>query len=173
MLIRTFAGLVAVALTLAVAACGSDDEEPADRAATAPAATAQTDAGTGTTAAPETTTGAATETAEDEAASPEDQEGGAGDEEAARTEVELAFSRDGFSPREARVAPYIPVVVIVRSDGTAYDLRYRAPGARGSITGSGEAKLELDGMRPGEEAELSERNTGARARIVAADAAGP
>jgi hypothetical protein len=167
-LIRTFACLLVLGFTLGVTGCG-DDEDSGDGAATeAPSAEIVTTEGSGTAELPPST-----ETAPDEEASPEDQEGGAGDEEAARSEVVLEFTRDGLEPPIVRVAPFIAVALIVRSDGTEYDIAVSGPRSAGGANGTTETDIDLDGLRPGEKYEVRERNTGSVTAIVAGDDAGP
>lgn len=165
-MIRTFGGVCFCALVLAAAGCGEDEENGDSTVATAPALTAvpAETVDTGETGA---------ETDSGDGGSPEDQPGGAGDEEAARTEVVLEFSPQGLEPNEVRVSPFIPVELIIRSDGAEYDLSYTAPSSGGGANGTTEADFEIDGMRPGQEIEVEERNTDSRARIVASDDVGP
>lgn len=165
-LIRTSAGLCALALVFA-AGCGDDEERSAATTSTgiATGAATETQPATVPEAGATDTTGRET--------SPEDQPGGAGDEEAARSEAVLEFGSAGLSPEEVRVPPFIPVVLIVRSDGTEYDLTYRAPSSGGGANGTTEADFEIDGLRPGQEIEVVERNTDTTATVVASDDVGP
>ena len=159
MLIRTSACLFVLALTLSVTGCG-DDEEPAVEAPAADVVTTQE--------------GGTAELPDAPATSPEEQEGGAGDEEAARSEVELEFSRDGLEPPIVRVAPFIAVKLIVRSvDGSEYNLSVSGPLSGGGANGTTEADLDLEGLRPGQKYAVREKNTGAVTAIVASDDVGP
>lgn len=148
---------------LAVVGCGDDEENGDPDVATAPVVTTDR---VQTAQIPDTETG--------EGTSPEDQPGGAGDEEAARSEVIIEFSRDGLSPTEVRVPPFIQVVLVIRStDGTEYNLTYKAPSSGGGANGTSEADFDIDGLRPGQEIEIEERNTDSRAKVVASDDVGP
>ena len=163
MLIRTSAGVLALTLMLVAAGCGDDEESGDSSVATAPVVTTDR---VQTAQIPDTDT--------DEAGSPEDQPGGAGDEEAARSEVIIEFSKDGLSPTEVRVPPFIQVVLVIRStDGTEYDLSFKAPSAGGGANGTTEADFDIDGLRPGQEIEIEERNTDSRSKVVASDDVGP
>lgn len=151
---------------LAAAGCGDDEEPTAGTTATPPPpATTPLDS--------DDVTGTATVEEQAPPTSPEDQPGGAGDEEAARNEVVLEFSEDGLSPRRVQVAPFIAVRLIVRSDGTEYNLSYTGPVSAGGAAGDSEADFDIDGLRPGQEIEVVERKTDSRAVIVASDAVGP
>lgn len=161
-MIRTFGGVCACALALAAAGCGGDEESGDSTVATAPVVTTDR---VHTAETPEAGT--------DTATSPEDQPGGAGDEEPARSEVVLDFSEQGLSPAEVRVPPFIPVVLVIRSDGTEYDLSYTAPAAGGGANGTTEADFDIDGLRPGQTIEVEERNTDSTATIEASDEVGP
>ena len=148
---------------LAFGGCGDDEESGDSSVATAPVVT---------TDRVQTAQIETTETTE--GTSPEDQPGGAGDEEAARSEVIIEFSKDGLSPTEVRVPPFIQVVLVIRStDGTEYDLTFKAPSAGGGANGTTEADFDIDGLRPGQEIEIEERNTNSNAKVVASDDVGP
>lgn len=150
---------------LAIGGCGDDEESGDSSVATAPVVTTDR-VQTAQIPDPDTDT--------DEAGSPEDQPGGAGDEEAARSEVIIEFSKDGLSPTEVRVPPFIQVVLVIRStDGTEYDLSYVAPSSGGGANGTTEADFDIDGLRPGQEIEIEERNTNSRSKVVASDDVGP
>lgn len=147
-------GLLAVGLSLGLAACGGDDEEPAP---------ADTQAETEKTERPESET----ETSESETreaeppteeapteteppASPEDQPGGAGDEEPARS-LALFIGEDGrITPRVIRVPPFISIRIELRSaDGRPYGLEFR--GARVRVSGPlSSVSSTIDGLRPGD-----------------------
>ena len=137
------AGLVALAL--AAAGCGGDDEP----ATTAPATTAETE--TATTETMTTPAETQTETAPAETTpatgtgtSPEDEPGGAGDEEPART-LALFTARGGqIGPRLVRVPAFISVEVELRSaDGGDYALRF------GSVDGEAGSRAHLRRPAPG------------------------
>ena len=117
--------MAALALALAVAGCGGDNEQSGARpraetspttSETAPAkseraeqppATAPSPIGTGKTG------------------SPEQQPGGAGDEEPARSLAFLTGRGGAIGPRVVRVPPYISIRVELRSaDGLVYELRF-------------------------------------------------
>ena len=158
MLTRTFACVFVLGFTLSVTGCG-DDDEPVVEAPTADVVTTEE---------------GATAELPDAPTSPEEQEGGAGDEEAARSEVELEFSRNGLEPPIVRVAPFIAVKLIVRSvDGSEYDLTVSGPQSGGGANGTSQTDLDLEGLRPGQEYEVRERNTGSVTAIVASDEVGP
>ena len=162
-MIRISAGLLVLLLTLLVASCGSDDEpdEP-DAVRTAPTATAEETA----TERPPTGT---------REASPEDQPGGAGDEEPARSEAVLEISRAGaLSPKRVQVAPFIAVKLILRpARGRDYEVTVRGPAYTGQAGGNRESDLDLEGLRPGQQYEVEENESGSRALIVASDDVGP
>ena len=159
MLIRTFACLFVLGVTLVVTGCGDDEDEAAREAPTADVVTTQE---AGTAELPDAPT------------SPEDEEGGAGDEEPARSEVELEFTRDGLEPPIVRVAPFIAVKLIVRSvDGSEYDLSVSGPLSGGGANGNTETDLDLEGLRPGQKYEVREKNSGSVTAIVASDEVGP
>ena len=163
MLIRTFAGVLSLTLMLFAAGCGDDEESGDSSVATAPVVTTDR---VQTAQIPGTDTS--------DGASPEDQPGGAGDEEVTRSQVIIEFSKDGLSPTEVRVPSFIQVELVIRStDGTEYNLSYKAPSSGGGANGTSEADFDIDGMRPGEEIEIEERNTNSRAKVVASDDVGP
>ncbi|MET0614061.1 MAG: hypothetical protein ABW142_01355 [Thermoleophilaceae bacterium] len=166
------AGLLAV--VLAAAGCGSDDEP----AATTPTATTETETEpTATMSTPEETP---TETAPAETVpgtgtgtSPEDTPGGAGDEEPART-LALFTARAGqIRPRLVRVPAFISVQIELRSaDGAAYALRFgdttiRAGGQINSTS------TTIDGLRPGESIVGVPQGAGNKVRISATAEPGP
>ncbi|MEX2194048.1 MAG: hypothetical protein WD844_02075 [Thermoleophilaceae bacterium] len=148
---------------LLIAGCGDDEESGDPDVATAPVVTTD-----------RVQTAEIPGTDSDEATSPEDQPGGAGDEEPARSEVVIDFSEEGLSPTEVQVAPFIAVVLVIRStDGTEYNLSYTAPAEGGGANGTTEADFDIDGLRPGQKIEIEERNTDSTATVVASDEAGP
>ena len=164
------AGLLA--LVLAAAGCGGDDEP----AATTPTATAETET-TATMTTPEETP---TETAPAETVpgtetgtSPEDTPGGAGDEEPART-LALFTARAGqIRPRLVRVPAFISVQIELRSaDGAAYALRFGDTTIRagGQINSS---STTIDGLRPGESIVGVPQGAGNKVRISATAEPGP
>ena len=166
------AGLLAV--VLAAAGCGSDDEP----AATAPTATTETETEpTATMSTPEETP---TETAPAETVpgtgtgtSPEDTPGGAGDEEPART-LALFTARAGqIRPRLVRVPAFISVQIELRSaDGAAYALRFGDTTIRagGQINS---ASTTIDGLRPGESIVGVPQGAANKVRISATAEPGP
>jgi hypothetical protein len=164
------AGLLA--LVLAAAGCGGDDEP----AATTPTATAETET-TATMTTPEETP---TETAPAETVpgtetgtSPEDTPGGAGDEEPART-LALFTARAGqIRPRLVRVPAFISVQIELRSaDGAAYALRFGDTTIRagGQINSS---STTIDGLRPAESIVGVPQGAGNKVRISATAEPGP
>ena len=170
--------VLAVALLLAVAGCGGDDEEPA----------ATTEAQAPPTAEPAPTvteeeTEPETEETEPEPepdpaepvepTSPEDQPGGAGDEEPARS-LALLTGEDGrITPRRVRVPAFISIRVELRSkDGQEYGLRFGGATLRVS-DGLGSASTTIDGLRPGEAVVGMPTGPGNRVRIEATAEPGP
>jgi hypothetical protein len=159
---RSLAAACLLALVLALASCGDDDDESAEATATAPTTTpAETDetdetapdrAPDETETEPEPESEIETETEPE--TSPEDEPGGAGDEEPART---LAlFTGDGgrVTPRVIRLPAYISIRVELRSaDGEEYGLLFSSETSRVRINVSGElssVSSTIDGLRPGE-----------------------
>jgi hypothetical protein len=175
-----------VALGLALAACGDDDEETAERTATSPETTPaetteteepapETEAETERSepAEPETETEAepAPET------SPEDEPGGAGDEEAARTLALFTGEGGRITPRVVRVPAYISIRVELRSgDGREYGLVFVNETTRVQVRvsgGLGSVSSTLDGLRPGDSIRGRPTAGGTPVRIEATAEPGP
>jgi hypothetical protein len=177
---------VVLALLLALGACGGDDDESADTAATQPPPTAEP--------APTETEGAETET-ETEAEetepepvptepaepdepdeppeSPEDQPGGAGDEEPARALALLTGENGRITPRTVRVPAYISIRVELRAqDAGQYGLMFDGHTLRVS-GGLSSVATTMEGLRPGEAVILRPTGAGNRVRIEATAEPGP
>jgi hypothetical protein len=176
----SFVGVFALALVLALSACGGDDEDE-------PAATGEARTETGGTRAETTDSAPATET-ETEAvppptaeaptetepqASPEDQPGGAGDEEPARTLALFTGENGRIAPRVIRVPAFISIRVELRSaDGRQYGLSF--DGATLSLNdGLSSVSTTLEGLRPGAAVVGRPRGGGTRVRIEATAEPGP
>jgi hypothetical protein len=163
-----------VALVLAVAGCGGDDESSTPTAPTTtaetettPVVTTPTETEPATETAPADTTPTQTET------SPEDQPGGAGDEEPART-LALFTARNGqIRPRVVRVPAFIAVQIELRSaDGATYALRFGDV----TITAGGQTNstsTTIDGLRPNESIAGVPQGAGNKVRISATAEPGP
>jgi hypothetical protein len=177
---RSFLLLLALALMLAPAGCGGDeDDESAADTESAPAETRatesepsdpETEAETDDEG-PETETGP--DSPEDQPEGPEDEPGGAGDEEPARS-LALFTGRGGqIVPRVIRVPAFISVRVELRSaDGRDYGLSFdgetlRVRGGLGSVSTS------FDGLRPGEKLVGRPLGVGNRVRVEATAEPGP
>ena len=168
---RKFVPALAIALLLALAGCGGDDEEPSATTpvATAPTETAATETETATVPTVESTV---TESAP-EATGPEDQPGGAGDEEPARTLALFTAENGRITPRVVRVPAFISIQVELRSeDGREYGLRF------GDVTitaggGLNSVATTIDGLRPGKAVAGEPTGAGNRVRIEATAEPGP
>jgi hypothetical protein len=169
--------LTAIALTLAPAACGDDDE----RATTTETDTAPTVEETGTeeeTEPPETEV--ETEPAPDPeptetepSTSPEDQPGGAGDEEPARSLALFTGENGRITPRVVRVPAFISIRVELRSaDGAEYGLTFEGERLRVSA-GLASVSTTLDGLRPGARLIGTPANASNRVLIEATAEPGP
>jgi hypothetical protein len=175
---RLFVGVLLLAFTLALAACGSDDENEETQATSPPAAqeetaTEETETEAETEEQPEPTETEA-ETGPDTATSPEDEQGGAGDEEPARTLALFTGSGGQIKPRVIRVPSFISIRVELRArDGNSYGLTF--PGGRTiEITdGLGSISTTFDGLRPGEVLVGRYLSGGGRVRIEATAEPGP
>jgi hypothetical protein len=167
---RPFVEAALLALMLAAAGCGGDDEEPAATS------TAPKPAPTATTTAPETAP-APTQTAETQPepppASPEEQPGGAGDEEAARTLALFTGENGRITPAVVRVPAYISIRVELRSgDGREYGLTFEGEGIRvGGDLGS--VSTTIDALRPGQAVVGTPEGARNRVRIEATAEPGP
>jgi hypothetical protein len=181
--VRRHLAPVVLALLLAFAGCGGDDEEPA--------ATTEAPPPTAEPAPTETEAEAETETGETEAepdpepepepepeepagppASPEDQPGGAGDEEPAQSLALLTGENGRITPRRVRVPAFISIRVELRSKDEEYGLRFRGATLRVS-DGLGSASTTIDGLRPGEAVVGIPTGPGNRVRIEATAEPGP
>ncbi len=159
-----------LAVLLALAGCGGDDEPPPTTPVTAPTETAET----APPAPTETDTDPpVTETMTEPTESPEDMPGGAGDEEPART-LALFTARDGrIRPRVVRVPAFISIQVELRSaDGAEYALRFgdttvKAGGELNSVS------TTIDGLRPGKAITGQPSGPGNPVRIEATAEPGP
>lgn len=184
------AGLALVlALMVALASCGGDDEESAATTETPPPTTAEPapTATEETEPATEEDTGAdqtepepgEPEPAEPEPAeprappSPEDQPGGAGDEEPARSLALLTGEGGRITPRTIRVPAFISIRVELRSaDGREYGLTFGGETIRVS-GGLSSVSTTIDGLRPGEAIVGTPTGPGNRVRIEATAEPGP
>jgi hypothetical protein len=169
--------LAALALLLALAGCGGDDDETAatTEARPAPTTTAPEPAETETeTEAEETETEAEREPTEAEPpTSPEDQPGGAGDEEPARSLALFTGENGRITPRTIRVPAYISIRVELRAeDGEEYGLRFEDATIRVS-GGLSSVSTTIDGLRPGEAVVGTPTGAGNRVRIEATAEPGP
>jgi hypothetical protein len=171
-LIRSFIGLLVVALALGVGAgCGGDDEE-SDRTSARP--TTETETTTQDTAEDETETetAEATETEETETESPEDQPGGAGDEEPARSQALFTGRGGRIRPGVVRVPAFIAIRVELRSaDGRTYSLRIGGRTLRVDRDVDS-VSAQFDGLRPGK-ALAGTAADGSRVRVEATAEPGP
>jgi hypothetical protein len=181
------AGLaLGLALMLALASCGGDDEEPAatteaqppPTAEPAPTATEETEATTEeeAEAEPEAET---EEEKEPEAGeperpvSPEDQPGGAGDEEPARSLALFTGEGGRITPRTVRVPAFISIRIELRSgDGREYGLTFGGETIRVS-GGLSSVSTTIDGLRPTEAIVGTPTGPGNRVRIEATAEPGP
>jgi type IV secretory pathway VirB10-like protein len=179
--------VLVLALMLALASCGGDDEEsaattetqPPPTAEPAPTATEETEAATEETEAeePEAETEPAEpepEPAETEApTSPEDQPGGAGDEEPARSLALFTGEGGRITPRTIRVPAFISIRVELRAeDGREYGLTFDGNTLRVS-GGLSSVSTTIDGLRPGEAVVGTPIGAGNRVRIEATAEPGP
>jgi hypothetical protein len=174
---------VVLALVVALAGCGGDDEEAADTTEAQPPPTAEP--------APTETEGAETEAEETEAEpvpetepaepaepaeppeSPEDQPGGAGDEEPARALALLTGENGRITPRRVRVPAYISIRVELRAqDEREYGLRFDGNTMRVS-GGLSSVSTTIDGLRPGEVVVGRPTGPGNPVRIEATAEPGP
>ncbi|MGH2763175.1 MAG: hypothetical protein ACRDL4_05130 [Thermoleophilaceae bacterium] len=169
-----------LALLVALAACGGDEEEPAATTEAQPAPTA-TETGAETQATEAETEAPQAETDEAEApepepqppTSPEDQPGGAGDEEPARTLALFTGEGGRISPRVVRVPAFISIRVELRStDGRPYGLTFEGETIRVS-GGLGSVSTTIDGLRPGDAVVGTPTGPGNRVRIEATAEPGP
>jgi hypothetical protein len=172
--------LLALALVLALAGCGGDDEEPAATTEAQQPPTAVETAPTQTEPAPAETETAPAETgtepqptAPEPATSPEDQPGGAGDEVPAES-LALFTGEDGrISPRVIRVPAFISIRVELRSaDRREYGLTFEGETIRVS-GGLGSVSTTIDGLRPGKAVVGTPTGAANRVRIEATAAPGP
>jgi hypothetical protein len=172
-----FVGIAAVALVLAAAGCGGDDEESAATGTEAkppPTAAAPTEAVTAPTESedteePEPETGPA----ETSPASPEDQPGGAGDEIPAETLAQFTGEGGRITPRVIRVPAFIAIRVELRSaDGREYGLTFEGETIRVG-GGLGSVSTTIDGLRHGEAVVGTPTGPGNRVRIEATAEPGP
>jgi hypothetical protein len=178
---------VVLALLLALAGCGGDDEESAGTTEAQPPPTAEpapteTEAATETEAdetegepEPEPEPDEPTEPAEppESAESPEDQPGGAGDEEPARALALLTGENGRIRPRTVRVPAYISIRVELRAeDAREYGLRFDGDTLRVS-GGLSSVSTTIDGLRPGETVVARPTGSGNRVRIEATAEPGP
>lgn len=171
-------GAGAVAVALALGACGDDEGRVTQETVgteTSPATTPTTTAPTQTTTAPaetEAAPGPSGDGGESSGglAAPEQRPGGAGDEVAASVQALFTGRGGRISPRIVRVPPFIAVRVQLRSaDGGAYELSGGGESLR--VTG-GRAQAEVfDGLRPQKRLVLS--GTGGRVVVEASAEPGP
>jgi hypothetical protein len=162
------AGLV-LALALALAACGGDEEEPAATSEAQPPPTAEP----APTATEETEAEEPESTEAEPPVSPEDQPGGAGDEEPARS-LALFTGEDGrITPRTVRVPAFISIRVELRAeDEREYGLSFDGETIRVS-GGLSSVSTTIDGLRPGEAVVGTPAGAGNRVRIEATAEPGP
>ena len=174
---------VVLALLLALAGCGGDDDESADTTEAQPPPTAEpapTETESAETEAETEETEAETEPDPAEPTepaepppSPEDQPGGAGDEEPARSLALLTGENGRITPRRVRVPAYISIRVELRSkDGQEYGLRFQGANLRVS-GGLSSVSTTIDGLRPGEVVVGTPTGPGNRVRIEATAEPGP
>ena len=184
---QTFTAL-ALALLLALAGCGGDDDEPAATTeAPPPTAEPEPTEPTETEEAETEETEAEEPEAEPEPAepepaepepaeppeSPEDQPGGAGDEEPARSLALLTGEGGRITPRRVRVPAFISIRVELRSeDGREYGLTFDGETIRVS-GGLSSVSTTIDGLRPGEAVVGTPTGPGNRVRIEATAEPGP
>jgi hypothetical protein len=175
---------IAVALLLALAGCGGDDDETAgtteaqppptaEPAPTETEAEAETEATEATEAEPEPEPEPAEPTEPAGPPSPEDQPGGAGDEEPARALALLTGENGRITPRRVRVPAYISIRVELRAqDAREYGLRFGGNTLRVS-GGLSSVSTTIDGLRPGEAAVGTPTGPGNPVRIEATAEPGP
>jgi hypothetical protein len=171
---------VLLALLLALAGCGGDDEEPAPTTEAQPPPTAEP----APTATEETGPEPEEEPAETEVepepgddaeppVSPEDQPGGAGDEEPARSLALFSGEGGRITPGTIRVPAFISIRVELSSeDGREYGLTFGSETIRVS-SGLGSVSTTIDGLRPGESVVGTPAGAGNRVRIEATAEPGP
>jgi len=176
---RSFVGVCALGLTLALASCGSD-EEKADTATTSPPTTRadtgqeqvdtrQDETAIDSTELPPPETAPETETTP----SPEEAPGGAGDEEPARSLALFTGEGGRIRPRVVRVPAFISIRVELRSaDGREYGLRFAGETIR-VREGLGSVSTEIDGLRRGETIVGEPVGEGTSVRIEATAEPGP
>jgi len=178
---RSFVGICAVGLSLALGACGSDDEK-ANTVATSPRTTPEdtvtgetetqteeTDTEQADTAIDTNQAPAETETTP----SPEEQPGGAGDEEPARSLALFTGQGGQIRPGLVRVPPFISIRVELRSaDGKPYGLSFGGKTIR-VRDGLSSVSTTLDGLHAGESIAGVPVGAGTRVRISATAEPGP
>ena len=169
---RRVGALTAIAMALAVAGCGDDDEETSAPPATTPTQTATEPV---TTPPPETTPPEEKPQpdpdTEPRTVPPEDN---AGDEEAIRSEAVFTGAGGRLGPRVVRVPPFIAVRVILRSSDASRDQAYvlTIGGQRLAIGHtSNTAEAKLDGLLPNKS--YAGRSPQGNVRIEASAEPGP
>jgi hypothetical protein len=175
---RLFAGVVLLGATLALGACGSDDEKDETQATSPPATQDETVTEDDTAAETETEDEPAPTETEDEtdtgpATSPEDEQGGAGDEEPARTLALFTGTGGQIKPRVVRVPAFISIrVELTARDGLSYGLTF--PGKTIEVSDAiASASTTFAGLRPGEVLVGRYLEGGGRVRIEATAEPGP
>jgi hypothetical protein len=158
-------------VALGVLGCGGDDGASPTVARTAPQVTTRT---AGTTAEQPSTTPTATAPTATTGVPPEDQEGGAGDEEPARVPAAFAVEAGRITPKTITVPAFLTVELRLTAKAAPAKVTLDAPGGETyDVAAGGTARVEVNGLKPGDYPVRVEDGGTATLHVVSGGAPGP